>query len=278
MSSLRALALLAPLAALMACGGGEAPPPAEPTPPPAAAPPAAPAPGAAATSPAEVLAASPLKLQTEVKEAGLQEALATLVPTELPPGTTDDPDRVAMRTGSVLAWTILAGDSLPKDAFLARLRFVRDGMAKVGTGQGLLANIDSFVVNVENDAASRADFLTELDNIRDNMVPEEGWGPNDKTGPLLQAGGWLAGTNTVARAVVKSGDAAAADKLLRRPEVARYYLGYLQTGEGAQKAGPFREKLVETLKTLDEVGSQPQLGLDGAKRIADVTDALLALM
>jgi hypothetical protein len=213
-----------------------------------------------------------------VKDAGITQALADLVPKELPAmPPAEQKDRVAFRTGVVFAYTLLGGRTSPKPQFLAELHTLRDGMAGIGTGQGLLNRMDKAIEQVENDTASRDDFLAELDGMITSAVPEEGWGPDDHTGPLLQAGAWLAGMNVVAQAVVRAGDAAAADKLLRHPEVAAFFLRYIKGEEGAAKAGSVSGVLVETLAKLQTVSSQPAIGIDGAKATVEATQKLLGM-
>ena len=189
------------LALLTACGEGPAD-----TPPPAPGAPAtaAPTPPKAQATPsaARILAPSPLALQAKVKASGLTRQLGDLVPDRSFVDGGPDKDRTALRTGVVLADTILTGEISDKATFLANLRALHAGMASLGTGQGLLSSIDDFIVAVDNDTAARADFIVELDNVASMMVVEDGWGPGDTTGPLLQAGAWLAGTNLVALAIV----------------------------------------------------------------------------
>ena len=251
--------------------GCESPPPPAPV-----APPEAP-PAPATPEVAKILAPSPLKLEAAVREAGVADALGDLVPTSPAEVATDDKDRIAVRTGVVLAYAVLGGHDTPKEPFVAQLRSARAGMAKLGAGAGLLSTIDDSISHVENDAASRDDFLRELDNIVGYAVPEQGWGPDDRTGPLLQAGAWLAGTNVVARAIVRSGKADAADKLLRRKDVAEYFLGYVRTS-GSEKAGPVAEQLEKTLTMMVTVADKPTLGIEDATAVADATDALLKLL
>lgn len=240
--------------------------------------PAPPPPAPVAELPAatvdKVLAPSPLSLEKEVREAGLGEGLADLVPSR--PFATDieDKDRVALRTGAVLAYTVLAGRTSPKPDFLSQLRLIRGGLHTLGTGKGLLASLDGFVVHIENDTASRDDFLQELDAVASTMVPEQGWGEGDRTGPLLQAGAWLAGTNLVAQSIVRADKAEAADKLLRRAYVADYFLSYLD-GEGAEKSGLTASALADTLRRLSSIANQPVIGVADARSVAEVTQAML---
>lgn len=253
------------------CSGSEPPAPAPVAPPPVEKP--APTPGEVG----RVLAPSPLQLESAVREAGIAEAMADLVPATPADVATDDKDRIAVRTGVVLAYAVLGGRDTPKADFLAQLRSARAGMAALGAGEGLLSTIDTSITHVENDAASREDFLRELDQVVGYSVPEQGWGPGDRTGPLLQAGAWLAGSNVVARAIVRSNKPEAAEKLLRRGDVADYFLGYVNQ-EGQEKAGPVADQLKATLEQMKAIAEKPALTVEDAAAVADATGALLSLL
>ena len=252
-----------------------------PAPPPAAAQAqaeaAAPAPAADAQAAERALAPSPLDLAKGVKGAGLNTALATLVPDrsfEMEAGSTD---MAAVRTGVVIADAILGGEDADKALFLRRLQQARAGMVRLGMkeGQGVLNEVDGFIAAVENDTASRADFIASLDAIIQTKVPEESWAPGDTTGPLLQAGAWLAGTNLVAKSIVAEDNAAAAGALLREEAVVDYFIQYVRA-EGSDKApDAIVEELTRTLGVLKEVAGKPTLGVADAQAVADATDKLL---
>jgi hypothetical protein len=151
-------------------------------------------------------------------------------------------------------------------------------MAAIGTGQGLLNTIDRAIEQIENDTASREDFLQELDAQVSSSVPEEGWGPEDTTGPLLQAGAWMAGIHTVAKSVQRSGNAEAADRLLRRPDVTEFFLKYISSREGEEKMGPIHHAVHEALKDLDAVAQRQDIGLEGAAEAEKITADLMQLL
>lgn len=225
------------------------------------------------------LAPSPLGIQDQVKDAGISPSLAKHVPDRAFDMTKGEPDALAMRTGVMLADAILAGPEVPKDRFVARLKDVRTGLKGIGAGdEGVVSPLDDFIKNVENDASSREDFITELDRFSQHMLPEEGWGPDDETGPLLQAGGWLAGTNLVAKAIVEAGDDAAAEKLLREKEVVAYFQQYVKK-QGKDK-GPdaIVSAVAGTLDQLQAIAQKPKLTVEDAKQVAQITDQLFALL
>lgn len=225
----------------------------------------------------KILAPSPLELEGEVAEAGVT-GLAELVPKTMPDISSTDKDRAAVQTGIVAAYTVLGGRAVDKPQLLAQVRAMRAGMKTVGAGEGLLKSIDRYIEQIENDTAAREDFLKELDAQVQSSVPEEGWGPGDTTGPLLQAGAWLAGINLVSRKIVEMGDASAADTLLKREEVARFFLEYISGAEGSEKAGATSDAVARALTELAEVAGRETIGTDGAREIADTTGKLLELM
>ncbi|MCB9779052.1 MAG: hypothetical protein H6742_10850 [Alphaproteobacteria bacterium] len=271
-----ALLLLIP-ALLTACGESDvAPPPpaAAPAPPPEA---PAPPPPSAAVQEGRVLAPSPLELRQAVVDAGLSADLSALVPAQRFEKPADGVEVVAIRTGVRTADAVLVGEKADKAAFVARLKEIRGGMAEVGLGEGLLSLFDDVIVKVENDAASREDFVAELDQVVSSMVPEDGWGPDDKTGPLVQAGAWLGGTDLVAQAVIASGNDAAADKLLRRPEVPAYFLDYAKRQDNA--SGVAQAALVDALTTFRQVAEKPEpLTVKDAETVHAAAEKLFALL
>ncbi|TNE86962.1 MAG: hypothetical protein EP330_20350 [Deltaproteobacteria bacterium] len=267
---MRNLWIYAPLAFVIACGGSETTNEPAHEPEPAAE--AAPAP--AADVGVKVLAPSPLTLESEVKEAGLLEKLKIPAPKT----SFDDPeskDRVAFQTGMLLAYTVLGGRETDKETFLVQVKALREGMGILGTGKGQLATIDEAITQVENDTAAREDFLEELDAQVGMAVPEDGVGPGDTSGYMLQAGAWLAGIDVVAKAVVETENADAADKLLKRPEVADFFLKYIKEGEGADKAGMMAGTVAASLEKLKEVSSRDTIGVEGARETVTITGDLL---
>lgn len=227
----------------------------------------------------EVLAPSPLALEKQAREAGLGSTLAQVTPSELPPmPPTDDKDAVAFRTGVVFTMVLLSGRESSKEAFLAGVRGLRDGMAALGTGQAWLDEMDEAITFIENDAASRQDLLNELDKMIESSVPDQGWGPGDTTGPLVQAGAWLTGIHLTAKAIVTAEQEPAADALLRRPEVADFFLKYLKTEQGAEKSSVFRNKVIEGLTELKALASKEHLTLADTQRIQTVSGELIELL
>lgn len=277
---MRRLALLS-LLTLAACFG-ETEPPAEAPEAQAQAPatePQAEAPSNTVDAKAEAraLSPSPLSLDRAVRTAGLETALASLVPDRSFTMTEGSTDLAAVRTGVVLADAILGGEAAEKDLFLRRLKESRAGMVRLGMkdGQGVLNEVDGFIAAVENDTASRADFIESLDALIAMKVPEESWAPGDTTGPLLQAGAWLAGTNLVARAVVADKNAGAAGTLLHEEGVADYFIQYVRK-EGSDKApDAIVAELTRTLEELKGVASKPTLGVEDAQAVVNATERLL---
>jgi len=267
------------LVALAALACSEAPAPAPAPKAPSATDARAKAPAAAPTAQAveAALAPSPLDLDGRVKEAGLTTTLSSLVPDRSFDMSTGSTDSVAVRTGVVLSDAILAGDAGSSALFVRRLEEARSGMERLGMteGQGILQQVDGFIQAARDETASRGDFVLALDQILQDKVPEESWAPGDQTGPLLQAGAWLAGTNLIARAVVADDNAAAAQQLLRQPEVVRFFIGYVKT-EGADKApDAIVADLTATLQQLEVVVAKPTLTVADAKVVAQATDKLL---
>ena len=267
-----------PLAAMaaLACSEAPAPAPAPPAPSATDAPVAAPA-AEAVEAVEAALAPSPLDLDKRVKATGLTTTLSSLVPDRSFDMSGGSADAVAVRTGVVLSDAILAGDAGSPELFVRRLEEARAGMSRLGMteGQGMLKQVDGFIQAARDETASRGDFVLALDQILQDKVPEESWAPGDQTGPLLQAGAWLAGTNLIARAVVADDNAAAAQQLLRQPEVVAFFIRYVKS-EGAAKApDAIVADLTSTLERLQAIAAKPTLTVADATVVVEATDKLL---
>jgi hypothetical protein len=227
----------------------------------------------------DVLAPSTLALRDEVRQAGVGATLSDLVPRTIPTGLTDGhPDLVALKTGVLFARALLGGDGSEKKDFLDQLRGVRTGLATIGGDPTRLTALDTAIERVENDAIAREDFLIELDRHIQQLSPEAGWGPGDTTGPMVQAGAWLAGVDAVARAVVRSGDGAAADRLLRREPVATWFAKYIRSEAGDARIGSARHAVAGALDELRAIFSRPEIGVAGAEEVARITGQLMELV
>ena len=123
-------------------------------------------------------------------------------------------------------------------------------MTQMKVGAGLLSTVKEMKISFDNNELSSKDLLEELDNIAALSVPEEGFSANDETGPLLQAGAWVAGVQLVSEAIKLENKLETADKLLRLKHVADYFLKYAE-GDGSNKATrEVRAQLVVSLENL----------------------------
>ncbi|MEZ4317244.1 MAG: hypothetical protein R3F61_07060 [Myxococcota bacterium] len=243
--------------------------------PPPSAPPAEPHVAPAPAPVREVLAPSPLELRAEIREAGLGDRLAAQVPTTLPSEIAEgNPDQSALKTGVLFARTLLGP---PPDAAgrLERLRAMRAGLAHIQTDPEHLELVDAAITQLENETVAWDDLLGELDSAVQDLWPNASDGA--LTGPMLQAGAWLAGIHAVASAVVDANDDAAADRLLRRSEVARWFLGYVRSDDGDAKLGPTAHAVSKALSDLDTVFGREHIGVEGAREVQRITSDLLEL-
>ncbi len=264
-----------------ACGPSEPPAPTEPPVPAQAAPPEPPPPAQDAPAVAvnyRALVPSPLGIERSVREAGVAESLDALVPDRVFAPGEDEPNITAVRSGVVLADAILAGKDAPTAKLLERVTAVRAGMAAIGTGEGLLSTIDDLKVSIEQEGAGKQEFIQALDDVASMMVPEEGWGPDDTTGPLLQAGAWLEGSHLVAKAVVASGDASKAKLLLGEQEVVDYFLRYVRAEAAGKTDADIVSTLEQVLTTISELAAKPELGLEDVRVIEAQTGQALSLL
>ena len=224
------------------------------------------------------LVPSPAEMQKALEKTGIQTGLSTLVPERNLKMDIENKDIVAVRTGVVLADALLTVKDAPKDKLASRLDQVKAGMSSLGAGADFGVTIDDINARIANDSVSRDDLVRELDEMHGAIIPEIKYEAGERCVPLIQAGSWLAGSNLVAKAIVASDNTTAGTELLRQPQVADYFLKYVQI-EGAGKApDAVLEQLATTLKTLKTISEKPSLTIDDVKEVQAQTDAVLALL
>jgi hypothetical protein len=224
------------------------------------------------------LVPSPIEMQHALDKAGVTTGLSALVPERKLKMDVQNKDVVAVRTGVVLADTMLTVKDAPKEKLVERLAAVKAGMAALGAGGDIGATIDDLSNRITNDALSRDDLVKELDELHGAIIPEISYEAGDRCVPLLQAGAWLEGSNLVSSAIVTANKPDAGNALLRQPQVADYFLKYVDV-EGAGKApDEVVKQLHTTLTKLKEIAAKPALSLDDAKDVKSQTDAILAML
>ena len=145
-------------------------------------------------------------------------------------------------------------------------------------GKGLLSMLADLRVQVTNDSLTRKELLSEMEDIVSMSVPEHGFGKEDKTGPLLQAGAWLSSINLVSKAIVQENNPSAAGKLLRHGKVASYFLLYAET-KGRDKAPEaIIQKLQSALQALKSISEKETIVMEDVQNIIRETDALLSMV
>jgi hypothetical protein len=266
---------LSSLLVTVACGGAPEEEASGPTP----VPPPLDVSQAEADAEVDSLTPVPREILTSMRAAGLEQSVKALIQARDLDVTIANKDIAAVRTGAVAADAMfLAGES-DNEEFLASLTRVRAGMANIGTGEGMLEAFDDLLVRVANESRSREDFLLEMESILGMRGAGRSWGPLDQTGPLVQAGAWLAGVNLVSKAILAENKPGAAQILLRHGDTIDRLLVYVRT-EGVNRAP--REGLMaldETLVALADITRKTELlTLDDIQEVVEKTDRLLSML
>lgn len=274
-------ALLSAVLMLQGCSGEPAAPPPTPTPPPEA--PSAPAPSIAldelkAAAENIALVPSPAEMQKAMEKAGISDGLSKLVIERKLKVDVENKDVVAVRTGVVLADALLTVKDAPKEKLIERLTTVKVGLTALGSGADIAATIDDLNARIGNDGISRDDLVKELDEMHGAIIPEIKFEAGEHCVPLLQAGSWLEGSNLVAAAIIKANKPEAASQLLRQPQVADYFLKYVQVEGGGKAPDEVIKQLDATLHKLKDIAAQPTLSAEDVKTVKAETDAVLALL
>ena len=224
------------------------------------------------------LSPSPLELKGTAEKEGLTSNLATLVPVRKFVGDDTNKDHIALQTGVVLTDTVMQVDTLSKDSLLGNLTKIESNLTKMGAGEGFVFSVTELKRKVTNDAMNRDEVLLEMDEIIAYSRPAEGFGKDDTTGPLLQAGSWLTSINLISHAMLNEKKVDSANNLFRHGKIAEYFLSYVQHEGGKKVDGSVKGVLEDTLKTLIEVSEKKDLTQADVEKVASITDKLLALI
>ncbi len=224
------------------------------------------------------LVPSPAEMQKALEKAGVAGGLSALVKDRAFKMDVENKDVVAVRTGVLLADALLTVKDAPKEQLVARLEKVKAGMVALGAGPDIAATIDELNNKIKNDVASRDELLKELDELHGSIVPEIKYEAGERVVPLIQAGSWLEGSNLVSQAILAKDRIEAANSLLRQPQVAAYFLKYVQV-QGADKApAEVLGQLEATLTKLQEIASKPALSKEDVTEVEAQTASVLALL
>ncbi len=263
---------LSSLLLLLACSGGE------PAPAPAL-PPAPSLTGPELTAAASrVFSPSPVETLAVMDRAGITKDLSGFVPRRKLAMDGKNVDLVALRTGVVLADTVLILKDTTDEDLTLRMESVRVGLTRMGAGPALLSTLTGVLERHTNKGITRDEMLRSLDEVVSAAVPESGVGPDDRTGPLLQAGAWLATTNVAADAVLRVGSFDAAASLFHQQPVVDWFRSYVKTA-GAEKADAELLRLLETtLAELSGTAAKPTFDEADVRLIRDRTATLLGML
>ena len=188
--------MLALTALLVGCGGEEPPPPATPEAKPETAPPAP----AAKIDLSELkkqaeqvtLVPAPKEMQKALDKANIKEALESLVQERKIAFDAKDADVAAVKTGLVLADTLLTVRTAPPEKLAERMKAVK-------AGDDIDKTIDSLIGDIQNLGGGARDNLEqELEQMHAAVIPEIEYEAGDQIVPLIQAGAWLEGSNLLA--------------------------------------------------------------------------------
>lgn len=225
------------------------------------------------------LVPSPVETQRALEQAGIETTLASLVGAHDFNMDNGDTDHAAIRTGVVLADSLLTVKTAEKEALVARLATLSTGMQQLGGGEDIQTTLKDMSDRIEADAVTRQELLREFDELSGAVIPELEFNGQDRVVPLIQAGSWLEGANLVAKAVKAKGNFGAADALLKQPAVVDYFIGYV-ADEGSEKAPEIvTQKLLSSLNTLKALAEKTEpLTAEDTDSVIQVTDGVLALL
>lgn len=210
-----------------------------------------------------------------MEKAGLTTSLSSLVPRWKFSFEGISRDQAALRTGVSLSDIILTIREHPKEELSKSLKALHSGLRVMGSGSGLLETVEELGCKVDNDSITHQDLMDQLEAIVSMSIPEHGFGKDDHTGPLLQAGAWTTRVNLIGKAMLEEDKTDKAGDLLHLQGVADYFLKYVDA-EGKDKAPEaVLLSLKKTLLQLKALVDKEKLDKGNVVKVVQLTDQLL---
>ena len=233
--------------------------------------------GDAEAAPA-ALVPSPSETQRAVEAAGIEVALATLISHPTLAIASDSEDQVAVSTGVVVADLLLTAKASTNEQLITQIDAIALGMKTLDAGSDIDSVLMDLKTRIASDSMTRGELVSELELLSGAIIPELEFNGRARIVPLIQAGSWLEATNLLARALKGTGQAGAADALLKQPEVVEYFQKYAME-HGVDVAAPVTETLVKALETLGEVAHKDgSITDEDLEHVIESTQAVLSLL
>lgn len=221
---------------------------------------------------------SPLTAKRAVAEAGIDAELARLVPVRHFHLQDTSVEVVALRTGVILADTVLSLEITDAAELDQRLGEIAEGLGAIGVAADVCASVADLRTRFARKELDRAGLLPALDALVARVVPPEGLSAQDRGAPLVQAGAWLATTHLVADAAVRGKKTAAADTLLHQAAIADFYLSFVRSGTQGRPPGDALLGIEGQLVALRDLASKAAFTDADVLAIRDKTAAMLGLL
>jgi hypothetical protein len=231
------------------------------------------------TAESTAIVPSPVETQRALTAAGIETELHTLITDHGFDASLQDPDATAVRTGVLLADTLLTVKPSTNEELKGRLSSVRDGLNKLQGGADIDKTLADLSERIGNESVTRDQLLYEFDTLAGAAIPELKFNGRERIVPLIQAGSWLEAANLVAKAVKAKGKADAADALLKQPAVVDYFLRYVKAEGGQKTTEAVATKLESSLNELKALAEKKEaLTAEDIDKVIQVTDDVLALL
>ncbi len=224
------------------------------------------------------LVPSPSETQRAVEAAGIDVALASLITHPTLAIASDSEDQVAVSTGVVVADLLLTAKTSTNEQLTTQIDAIALGMKALDAGTDIDSVLMDLKTRVAADSITREELVSELEMLSGAIIPELEFNGRARIVPLIQAGSWLEATNLLARALMGTGQAGAADPLIKQPEVVEYFQKYAME-HGMDVAAPVTETMLKTLETLGEVAHKDgPITDEDLEHVVESTQAVLSLL
>ncbi len=182
---------------------------------------------------------------------------------------------LALETGTRINNALVTAQDGDRAGLEKRIGYAKEGLIALQAAPAVLAQVDSFVSDLQSGALSDSELVPALDvlaeSIQDGLIE----GRNNNTSTLVQAGGWVQGAHLLAKALEGREVTPDAGALFHQSSLVNHFIVFLQLSGPGRSGDPQVLKVIGQMEELREIAGQDPISGEQVARIAALTGEIM---
>ncbi len=182
---------------------------------------------------------------------------------------------LALETGTRINNALVTAKDGDRSGLAKRIGHAKEGLIALQAAPAVLAEVDSFVVDLNSGALSDTELVPALDvlaeSIQDGLIE----GRDNNTSTLVQAGGWVQGAHLLAKALEGREITPDAGALFHQSSLVNHFIVFLQLSGPGRSGDPQVLKVIAQMEELREIAGQDPINGEQVARIASLTGEIM---